>query len=92
MFDRLKSMRRKIKSEVRLYQLLLRDSRTPGPAKLFLWLAAGYLLSPFDIIPDFIPVIGCLDDAIIVPVLVIVAFKMIPGEVVEDCRKRANCV
>jgi len=92
MFDRLKSMGRNIKREIKVYQLVLKDSRTPILAKFLLGLAVGYTLLPFDIIPDFIPVIGHIDDVIIVPVLVIVALKMIPREVVEDCRIRTNGV
>ncbi len=87
MFRRLKSFGIEIKRELRVYQRILKDSRTPITAKCILGLAVGYLLFPFDIIPDFIPVIGHLDDMIIVPVLVIVALKMIPKEVIEDCKK-----
>jgi uncharacterized membrane protein YkvA (DUF1232 family) len=90
MFDRLKSMGRNMKREIKVYQLVLKDSRTPILAKFLLGLAVGYTLLPFDIIPDFIPVIGHIDDGIIVPVLVIVALKMIPREVIEDCRIRTN--
>ncbi len=87
MFKKLKSLGIEIKHELRVYQRVLKDSRTPRAAKCILGLAVGYLLLPFDIIPDFIPVIGHLDDLIIVPALVIVALKMIPKEVTEDCRK-----
>ena len=90
MFDRLKTLRGKIKQEIKIYRLVLRDSRTPKPAKLLLLLAVGYAVSPLDIIPDFIPVIGYLDDAVVLPLLVIIAAKMIPKEVIEDCRKMAN--
>ncbi len=88
MFDRLKSIGRNLKHEIKVYQLVLKDKRTPKMAKFLLWLAVGYLLLPFDIIPDFLPVIGQLDDAIIVPALVILALKMIPKEVINDCRLR----
>ncbi|MFH1560595.1 MAG: DUF1232 domain-containing protein [Chloroflexota bacterium] len=90
MFNRLKSVSRSLKREINVYRLVLKDSRTPWPAKLLLGMAIGYLLLPFDIIPDFIPIIGQLDDVIIVPALAIVALKMIPKGVIEDCRARAR--
>ena len=55
-------------------------------AKILLGLAVGYTLMPFDLIPDFLPVIGHLDDFIIVPLLVFWALKLVPGEVIGDCR------
>jgi len=88
MFEKLKAMGRAMKTEIQVYRLVLRDPRTPWPAKALLWLAVGYFLLPFDLIPDFIPVLGHLDDLVIVPTLVILALKMIRKEVVEDCRKR----
>lgn len=90
MFDRLKATAERLRREMKTYQLMLKDPRTPKPAKVLLGLAVGYALLPFDLIPDFIPVLGYLDDAIIIPLLVIVALKMIPKELVEECRIRAN--
>ena len=90
MLNRLKSVASTLKREVDVYRVVLKDSRTPRPAKLLLGLAIGYLLLPFDLIPDFIPVVGQLDDVIIVPAMVILALKMIPRDVVEDCRERAK--
>jgi uncharacterized membrane protein YkvA (DUF1232 family) len=92
MFETLKAAARSITREVRVYRLVLRDQRTPKLAKVLLWLALGYAALPFDLIPDFLPIIGHLDDLIIVPTLVIVALKLIPSEVVEDCRARAGGV
>ena len=89
-YDKLKSIGRNLKHEIKVYQLVLGDSRTPKLAKFLLWLAVGYALLPFDIIPDFIPVIGLLDDFVIVPALIVIALRMIPKEVVEDCRIRVN--
>jgi uncharacterized membrane protein YkvA (DUF1232 family) len=87
MFDRLKSMGHRFRRELKVYRLVLRDPRTPRVAKLLLGLALAYAALPFDLIPDFIPVIGHVDDVIIIPVLVIVALKMIPQEVVDEHRR-----
>jgi uncharacterized membrane protein YkvA (DUF1232 family) len=58
--------------------------RTPQSAKIFLGLAVGYLCMPFDLIPDFIPVLGHLDDIVIVPALVYLALRFIPPELVAE--------
>ena len=90
MLDRLKATERTIKRELRVYQLVLKDRRTPKLSKVLLGLAVGYALSPIDLIPDFVPVLGYLDDLVIVPALVLLALKMVPREVIEDCRARAR--
>ena len=90
MLNRLKTVTRDLKRELQVYRLVLKDSRTPWPAKLLLGLAIGYVMMPFDIIPDFIPVLGHVDDVIIVPALVLLALKLVPKEVVEECRGRVE--
>ncbi len=69
---------------------MLKDRRTPRLAKVLLGLAVGYALSPVDLIPDFVPVLGYLDDIVLVPALVLLALKMVPRQVIEDCRLKAN--
>jgi len=76
------------KRELIVYEHVLRDKRTPVVAKLFLGLAIGYLLMPFDLIPDFIPVIGHLDDVVILPALVFVALRCIPRQIVSEHREQ----
>ncbi len=88
--DKFRTIGKTLKSELMVYRLVLKDKRTPKLAKVLLAVAVGYTVLPFDIIPDFIPVIGHLDDLIIVPALVILALKMIPKEVIEDCRKKVS--
>lgn len=90
MFERLRSVGKTLKSELKVYRLVLEDRRTPILAKIMLALAVGYLLLPFDLIPDFIPIFGHLDDAVIVPALVIIAVRMIPQEVLDEARLKAN--
>ena len=90
MFERFQALAKRFKHELRVYQLVLKDQRTPTLAKWLLGLAVGYALLPFDLIPDFIPVLGQLDDLIVLPVLVMVALKLIPTTVIEDCRKRVD--
>ncbi|MGA2669253.1 MAG: DUF1232 domain-containing protein [Ignavibacteria bacterium] len=75
---------KKIKKQISLYKLLMKDHRTPLMPKILLALAIGYILLPFDIIPDFIPVLGQLDDIIIVSLLIYIALKLIPKELIEE--------
>jgi uncharacterized membrane protein YkvA (DUF1232 family) len=90
LLDELKAVGKMLRYELKVYQLVRKDPRTPKLARWLLGLAVGYALLPFDLIPDFIPVIGHLDDVIIVPLLVLIALKLVPAEVVADCRSQAN--
>lgn len=81
---------KRVKREIALYRLVMQDKRTPRLSKWLLGLAIGYALSPVDLIPDFIPVVGHLDDLMIVPGLCAIALKLIPGEVVAECRQKLH--
>ena len=87
MSARLHQPGQRIKRELQLYRRVLADSRTPRAAKVRLGLAVSYLALPFDLIPDFIPVLGHLDDVLIVPGLVVAALKMIPPAIIEEHRR-----
>jgi len=87
--NKLKSWARIIKRDVIVLWLAARDKRVPWPAKLVAGAVAAYALSPIDLIPDFIPVLGYLDDLIIVPLGIIIAIKMIPSEIHTDLRAEA---
>jgi uncharacterized membrane protein YkvA (DUF1232 family) len=88
MWEKGKDLARSFNRELATYQRVLADSRTPVRAKIFLGLAVGYLCMPFDLIPDFIPVIGQLDDAIIIPALVFAALRLVPREIVSEHREQ----
>lgn len=88
MLDTLKSMGKEFYRELAVYRMVLHDTRTPMAPKILLGLAVGYAVLPFDLIRDFIPVLGQLDDLIIVPALVLIALKMIPEAIVTDCRRQ----
>lgn len=86
----LKEKAEKLKRESYVLYLASKDKRTPWYAKVLAGCIIAYLLSPIDLIPDFIPVIGYLDDLIIIPISMTLVFKMIPKEVLEECRLKAN--
>jgi len=90
-FEGSKQIARSFKPELIVYQRVLRDDRTPVSTKLFLGLVIGYLCMLFDLIPDFIPVIGHLDDAVIIPALVFVALRSVPPEIVSEHREEVIC-
>lgn len=82
-----RSIARKFRLEIAVYRAVMKHERTLWPAGGLLLLAVGYALSPIDIIPDFVPVLGYLDDIVIVPALVWLALRLIPAGVVEECRR-----
>lgn len=88
MMRKLKFVARDLKRDLQVYQLALKDKRTPKLAKLLLGAAIGYAALPIDLIPDFIPVIGHIDDVLIIPMMIRAALKMIPDDVIDDCRLR----
>jgi len=67
-----------------------RDPRTPWLVRLLALLVAAYALSPIDLIPDFIPVLGYLDDVLLLPGLIWVAIKLLPADVLAECRTQAD--
>jgi uncharacterized membrane protein YkvA (DUF1232 family) len=79
-----------IKVETYALYLAYRDPRTPWYAKLLAAGVVAYAVSPVDLIPDFIPVLGLLDDLVIVPLGTLLAIKMVPKEVMAECREKAR--
>ena len=90
MFKKLKAIGNKLKTEFVFYQYLQKHPLTPKFAKALLWLAIGYVLMPFDLIPDFLPVIGQLDELVIVPLLLYGALKLTPANIIDECRRMAS--
>jgi len=84
--DSLKVIATMLKSEFDFYRRLHQHPQTPIVAKFLLWLAIAYVVMPFDLIPDFIPVIGQLDDLVIIPLLVYSALKLTPQNVIAECK------
>ncbi len=90
MLERLKRWARAVKRDVLALYLAGRDPRVPWYAKALAAATAAYALSPIDLIPDFIPVIGYLDDLIIVPVAIVLVIRLIPADVMEELRREAE--
>jgi uncharacterized membrane protein YkvA (DUF1232 family) len=88
--DRWKERAKKIQTETYAVYLAYRDPRVPWYARLFAAAIVAYAFSPIDLIPDFIPVLGYLDDLVLVPLGIVLALKMIPPSVMMECRQRAQ--
>ncbi len=80
----------RLRTQVKVYWLLFKDARTPKISKIMLVAAIIYLLWPFDLIPDFLPFAGFIDELIIVPLIFYIATLFIPKNVVEDNKRRAQ--
>ena len=89
MAGRLKDWARVIKRDVHALYLASRDPRVPWYAKALAVLVAGYALSPIDLIPDFIPGLGYLDDVVLVPLGILAVIKLIPPEIMAEQRELA---
>ena len=87
--EKIRSWARALKALLLTLWLLSRDARAPRAAKLVAMVTLAYALSPIDLIPDFIPVIGFLDDVLLVPLGVLLTLKLTPAALLADCRQQA---
>lgn len=86
----LKTRAKKLKTDIPAIFLSLKDKDTPILAKILAGITVIYALSPIDLIPDFIPVLGYLDDVLLLPMLVALTLKFIPKSIIERNRKEAE--
>lgn len=86
----LKERARKLKTDIPAVFLALKHKKTPVFAKILAAITIAYALSPIDLIPDFIPIIGYLDDLILLPILAAWTIKLIPEEILEECRIKSQ--
>ena len=85
----LRQWARELKRQTLVVYFVARDPRTPWPLRLLALGIAAYALSPIDLIPDFIPLLGYLDDLVIVPLGLLLVLRRVPAEVLDDARQRA---
>jgi uncharacterized membrane protein YkvA (DUF1232 family) len=90
MLSRIKTWAQNLKRDSHAVYLASRDPRVPWHAKVLAVAVAAYALSPIDLIPDFIPVVGYLDDLIVVPLGIWLVVSLIPDEVMAECRTKAD--
>ena len=90
MLSKIKAWARDLKRDAHAVYLASRDPRVPWYAKAIAVAVAAYALSPIDLIPDFIPVIGYFDDLVIVPLGIWLVASLVPDQVMAECRARAN--
>ena len=92
MVHKLKQWARDLRRDVVALSFAARDAETPFLAKAVTWFVAAYALSPIDLIPDFIPVLGYLDDLIVVPLGIALAIRLVPEKVMERSRAKADAI
>lgn len=92
MLSSIKAAARRIKHDSLTVYFAARDPRTPLPVRLLALMVAAYALSPIDLIPDFIPVLGYLDDLLLLPLGILLVIRLTPGEVIAASRERAEQV
>ena len=90
MFEQLRKWAHALKAELLVLWFCRSHPDTPLAAKLLVILVVAYAFSPIDLIPDFIPVLGYLDDVILVPLGIWLVFRLIPAHVIADCRLKAG--
>jgi uncharacterized membrane protein YkvA (DUF1232 family) len=90
LIQRLRQKARILKRDTYALYYVARDRRTPWYAKVLAAAVVAYALSPFDLIPDFIPVLGLVDDLIIVPLGIAAVLRLVPADVLAECRERAQ--
>jgi uncharacterized membrane protein YkvA (DUF1232 family) len=88
--ERLRRRARRLKGETVALYLAARHPATPWYARAFVVAVIAYAVSPIDLIPDFIPVLGYLDELILLPLAIVVAARMVPAPVLAECRARAD--
>ena len=86
----LKERAKKLKTDIPAVFIAMKKQKTPVLAKIIAGLTIAYALSPIDLIPDFIPVLGYIDDILLLPALVALTIRIIPPEVIDECRKEAE--
>jgi uncharacterized membrane protein YkvA (DUF1232 family) len=89
---KLKDRAKKLNIEIPALFIALKEKDTPIMAKILAGITLVYALSPIDLIPDFIPVLGYLDDLIILPALIALTIRLIPADIMERCRDQASCL
>jgi len=89
-FQIIKGKAKLLKREAFVLYFAYKDQRVPWYAKLFAICVVAYAFSPIDLIPDFIPILGLLDDILLVPLGIWIALKLIPDDVICDCREKAQ--
>ncbi|XRG77106.1 YkvA family protein [Rossellomorea sp. GAMAL-10_SWC] len=90
MLKKLKIWAKKLKRQVFTLYFACKDERVPLYAKVFIVCVVAYAFSPIDLIPDFIPILGYLDDVILIPIGIYISLKLIPDNVIVDCEMKAE--